>query len=115
MRLLISLLGLFSFVGALVLGWKFASANADKIQIDLVWTQVPSIAVWQLALLSFGAGMAAVLSVSAFLGTRGWLLRRRYRRTIRGLESELHQMRSLPLASRAEIDSDDATARVARG
>ena len=37
--------------------------------------------------------------MAGFLGLRGLELRRRYRKTIRRLEAELHQLRSLPLSN----------------
>ena len=96
-KVLLSLLGVALFVGALVLGWNFGAANATTIDIDLLWLTVAQVTVWQMALACIGLGAGAVGLVASFLGTRGWLLRRRYRTTIRRLESEVHQLRSLPL------------------
>ena len=103
-KLLLSLLGVALFVGALVVGWNFGAANATTIDIDLLWITIAQVSVWQLALAAFSLGAGAVGLVAGFLGTRGWLLRRRYRGTIRRLESEPHQMRSLPLAGAPEVE-----------
>jgi hypothetical protein len=91
-------LGVGLFVGALVVGWNFGAANATTIDIDLLWLTVGEVSVWKLALAAFGLGASSVGLIASFLGLRGWEFRRRYRKTIRGLESELHQMRSLPLS-----------------
>ena len=90
------------FVGALVVGWNFGAANATTIDIDLLWVTIGQVTIWQLVLASFLLGASAVGLVASFLGTRGWMLRHRYRRAIRKLESELHQLRSLPLAEARE-------------
>ena len=115
-------LGALLFVGALVVGWNLGAANATTIDIDLLWIEVAEVTVWQLGLAAFGTGAGIVLGIAAFLGMRGWLLRRRYRATIRRLESELHQMRSLPLAADAgsglvtpPASDPDAAPRVAQG
>ena len=101
-RLLLVGLGLALFVGTLVLGWNFAAANAATIQIDLLWTTLVEISVWRLVVVSFALGGTIVGATFGFLWLRGWELRRRYRKTIRKLESELHQMRSLPLSGAAD-------------
>jgi hypothetical protein len=112
-RLVLLGLGLALFVAALVVGWNFGAANATTLDIDLLWLKVAEITVWQLTLASFGLGAGSVLLLAGFLGTRGWLLRRRYRATIRRLESELHQLRSLPLSD-AGSATDEGRATTAR-
>lgn len=110
-RLLLVGLGLVLFVGTLVLGWNFAAANAETIEIDLLWITLVKISVWKLVVASFALGGTIVGTTFGFLWLRGWELRRRYRKTIRKLESELHQMRSLPLSVAADegfIESDPA-------
>jgi len=97
-RLLFWLLGMALFLGALIVGWRLAAANAAPLDLNLIWVTLDGIAVWQLVLISMAMGGSGVLLGASVLGARGWLLRRRYRGTIRRLESELHQMRSLPLA-----------------
>ncbi len=115
-RLVLWGLGLVLFVAALVVGWNFGAANATTLDIDLLWLKVAEITVWQLTLAAFGLGAGSVLLLACFLGARGWLLRRRYRATIRRLESELHQLRSLPLsdAGSGSVEAPAATARAAR-
>ena len=91
-------LGVGLFVGALVVGWNFGAANATTIDIDLLWLTIAEVSVWKLSLVAFGLGAGSIGLIASFLGLRGWELRRRYRKTIRRLESELHQLRSLPLS-----------------
>ena len=105
-KLLLILLGAGLFVGALVVGWDFSAANATTIDIDLLWMTIAEVTVWQLVLASFGLGAGLVAVAAGFLGTRGALLRHRYRSTIRKQESELHQLRSLPLSGSREASGD---------
>lgn len=114
-RFLLLLLALALFVGALVLGWNFGAANETTVEIDLLWIRLAEITVWQLALAAFLLGAGLVLIFASFMGARGWLLKRRYRKTIRRLESELHQMRSLPLAGADDEATGADPALVAGG
>ena len=82
-----------------IVGWMFYAANTAVVTIDLLGMAVIEVTVWKLALTCFALGAGVVLLLSGFLGLRGLELRRRYRKTIRKLESELHQLRSLPLTS----------------
>lgn len=109
-RVLVVVLAVVLFIGALVVGWNFMLANAIKIEIDLLWMTIAEVSVWQVALAAFGFGAGLVFLGASFLYARGALLRHRYRREIRRLESELHQLRSLPLASTPDTEPAPATA-----
>ncbi len=82
-----------------IVGWMFYAANTAIVTIDLLGMAVIEVTVWKLALSAFALGAVIMLLIATFLGLRGLELRRRYRKTIRRLESELHQLRSLPLSS----------------
>jgi uncharacterized membrane protein YciS (DUF1049 family) len=89
------------FVVLLVAGWRFASDNSQVVTIHYVLGQFDGVSVWLALLCAFAAGAVVVGS----LGMIGWLkLRleaRRYRKAVRGLEAEVHQLRNLPLAPEA--------------
>ena len=92
------LLALALFAGLFVVAWRFASANATEIQIDLLLLQLPAVPIW-VALLS--TVCLGALSAGVSLGyqvIKKNLLARRYRKTLKSLESEIHQLRNLPLA-----------------
>jgi uncharacterized integral membrane protein len=92
------LLALALFAGLFVVAWRFASANATEIQIDLLLLQLPAVPIWVALLTAVGLG---ALSAGVSLGyqvIKKNLLARRYRKTVRSLESEIHQLRNLPLA-----------------
>ena len=104
-RMFFWLLGGALFLGALVLGWRLAAANATPVDLDMIGFMIVGLAVWQLALGAIALGAGGVMIAASVLAARGWLLRRRYRGTIRRLESELHQLRSLPLAGKDEASA----------
>ncbi len=111
--LLISSLGLF--VGALWLGWSFRAANALSIDLDLIWLRIPDLELWWVLFLAICLGASLATIVVGFAWLRGRVLNRRYRNVIGRLESELHQMRSLPLASSENATFAEEPDRVALG
>ena len=97
-RTLIVALILGLVLGVNIVGWMFYSANSAVVTIDLLGFMVLEVSVWKLTLGSFTLGATLVGLVAGFIALRGFELRRRYRKTIRQLESEVHQLRSLPLS-----------------
>jgi hypothetical protein len=92
------LVALAVFAGLFVIAWRFASANNTEIQIDLLLLEISAAPIWVALVIAFGLG---ALSAGVSLGyqvIKKNLLARRYRKTVRGLESEIHQLRNLPLA-----------------
>ncbi len=91
------LIGLF--VGTLCMGWTFRANNSVPVDIELIWIQVPRIELWSVILIAMAAGAILSALFFGFAWLRQRLLSGRYRRAIKRLETELHEMRSLPLAS----------------
>jgi uncharacterized integral membrane protein len=92
------LMALAIFAGLFAAAWRFASTNASEIGVDLLLYQIPAVPIWVALLTAFGVG---VLLACLFLGyqvVKKNLVARRYRKAVRGLESEIHQLRNLPLA-----------------
>ncbi len=96
MRLLGRVLWALLFVGLLVFGWQFAHGNADPVRVHLPMVQLPPIALWQILLFTFLLGGSVVSMVLGVGLLRARLEGRRYRKAIRALESEVHQLRHLP-------------------
>jgi uncharacterized membrane protein YciS (DUF1049 family) len=92
------MLGVALFVGTLWTGWSFRARNAEPIDLDLIWIRISDIELWWVILVSIGIGAAVTGVLVGFGWMRIRLVNYRYRRAIRRLESELHEMRSLPLA-----------------
>jgi uncharacterized integral membrane protein len=96
MRWLRRLVAAAIFVAALVIGWRFAQRNAALVHVDyLVGTIDQPAWATLLAATLLGAGLASL--VFGFHAARLALTARRYRKLARGLESEVHQLRNLPL------------------
>jgi hypothetical protein len=93
------------FVGVLVFGWRFAADHASPVTITLPFLAEIQITLWLALLFAVALGALGMGFLALYQLTRLRLLGRRYRKMIRGLESEVHQLRSLPLA---EADSPAA-------
>jgi len=119
MRLLLRLLWMALFVGVLVLGWRFAGANGETVRIALPIGEIAPVPLWQALLVAFAAGAAAAALIGLYQVTKLHLVSRRYRKTVRGLEAEVHQLRTLPLSgeeplSAGEDERSEAMPRSAR-
>ena len=85
------------FLGALVGGWQFAGSNAAPVRVDYLIGELPAVPLWVALVTSFGVG-GAVIALALFARlTRSSLAQRRYRKTLAALESEVHQLRNLPV------------------
>ena len=90
------------FVALLVSGWRFASENSQTVTVHYLVGSLEGVTVWRALLASFALGAAASAAVGLLRGLRLRLESRRYRKAARDLESEVHQLRTLPLAARDE-------------
>lgn len=95
-------------LGLIWLGWSFRTGNTEVVDLDLVWFRMQNVPVWwALCLASFaGAAGAGLLFGLAWLRQR--LVNRRYRKTIERLESEVHQLRALPLEGHGPVPQPPA-------
>ena len=91
-------------------------ANAEFVRFGMIhrntYINAPTVlrATWQTLALSFFAGAGLVGLYTLYQMARGGLLRRRYRKELMGLETEVHQLRNLPLApeeNAPEVDDID--------
>jgi uncharacterized integral membrane protein len=94
------------FVLLLVVGWKFAHANADEVRLDLLFGAFEGVKVWWLAVASFAVGALVAVAACFVEMTRLGLLSRRYRKAITRLEAELHGLRALPLSPEASATAE---------
>ncbi|MEZ4330620.1 MAG: LapA family protein [Myxococcota bacterium] len=88
-------------LGLIWMGWSFRSGNAEPVDLDLVWFRMQNVPVWWALSLAVLAGTFAGGIVGGLAWLRQRLVNRRYRKTIERLESEVHQLRSLPLEAPA--------------
>jgi len=95
--------------GLVYLGYLLAKANAGEVTVDFLAGQAV-LTTWQALGLSFFSGAGLVALYTLYQMARGGLLRRRYRKQLAGLETEVHQLRNLPLSpeeTRPEADALD--------
>ncbi len=97
----------------LVGGWGLKSGNDEVVAVDFLFGEI-QLEVWEALLCAFAAGFALAGGGWLWSSLRSQMLERRYRKAVGGLESEIHQLRNLPLdtaGSQAAAQSDSATAR----
>ncbi len=98
MRLLVRLFWVALFVGVLVLGWTFRAENAGEVTVSYAFGQFPPVPQWVALLAVFAVGVAAAGLVGLYQVAKLRLITRRLRKTVRSLEAEVHQLRTLPLS-----------------
>lgn len=104
------LLALALFVGLFAVAWRFATSNESEIRIDLLLMRTPPVAIWVALVIAFAVGaLSAGVSLGYEVIKKG-LIARRYRRLAAGLESEIHQLRNLPLVGADSASPPDAHA-----
>ena len=112
MRMLRRLLLVVVFAVLFAAAWRFVSGNSSPIELDLVLLRLHQIPLWSALLGAFVLGaVCAGASLVYELAKRSFAARR-YRKELAGLESEIHQLRNLPLAA---PDSPGGPAPPARG
>ena len=85
-------------LGAAYLAYRLGEANAAEMRIDFLLGQV-TLQTWQALGLAFLAGAGLVYVYSLYQMARSALVRRRYRKELASLETEVHQLRNLPLTA----------------
>jgi uncharacterized integral membrane protein len=100
MRPALKLLVLAVFAVSLCLFYlasRFATDNSAAVTIEVPLLGDLEVRLWVALLVSFALGAILTGLAAAYQVARLGLLARRYRKIIRGLESEVHQLRNLPL------------------
>jgi uncharacterized integral membrane protein len=98
MRVARRVLAIAAFVACLVLGWLFAARHAQPVHVDYLVGTTGEVSLWVALLAASLLGGSVVGGLCLVqLGRLGMLVRR-YRKTVRRLEAELHELRNLPLA-----------------
>jgi uncharacterized integral membrane protein len=103
-------LALALFVGVLVAGWRFAAENSTPVRVHYLAGALEEVALWQVLLGSFACGAGLIGLVTLFYTARNGLIVRRYRKALGGLEAEVHQLRTLPLAPESSGPGDPMAA-----
>jgi hypothetical protein len=87
-------------LGALLVGgWVFAAGNGEPVYVNYIFGRTAEkIALWKALVTAFVLGAGLIGAFAVYFGMRHGLVVRRYRKLLGGLESEIHQLRNLPLA-----------------
>jgi uncharacterized integral membrane protein len=104
------LIALALFGGLFVVAWRFASTNDTEIPIDLLLFRMPAVPIWVALLTAFGAGALLAGASLVYAVIKKNLVARRYRKAVKSLESEIHQLRNLPLAGTGSALASQANA-----
>ncbi len=102
MRLARRLLAIVVFMGLLIAGWRFADRNSGTVEVSHLTGTFPEFALWAVLLVAFGFGVVLTVLVAVVRGARIRLVSRRYRKLVECLQSEVHQLRSLPLSEQQQ-------------
>ena len=99
MRMLRRLLVVGVFAGLFAATWRFVSSNSSPTDLDLVLLQLHQIPLWSALLGAFALGATCAGASLLYELAKKSFAARRYRKQLAGLESEIHQLRNLPLAA----------------
>jgi len=99
MRAVRRILLLVVFAGLFWVAWRFTHDNDAVVPVDLLGVRTLLLPTWVALLAAFAAGALGVFLVLLVPLARTRLVARRFRKELSGLESEIHQLRNLPLAA----------------
>lgn len=109
MRLARRLLVVAVFGALFFLAWRFAADNSGVVTIKTPVWEGGEVSLWIGLLAAFALGAIVTGLVAAYQVARLGLLGRQYRKIIRRLESEVHQLRNLPLTEDDSASEDSVS------
>ncbi len=102
------------FIGVAGLAVIFTDSNAARVSIGLDWPvegfRTPELPLWIVVLASYALGLGTASAALVWKIMKQGLVGRSYRKTMVGLESEIHQLRNLPLEGADAVGADPALA-----
>ena len=99
MLILRRLVAIAIFVGALVLGWRFAAVNSGAVHVNYLLGETPELRIWVVLLCAFAFGALTSAAFLLYELAKLSLVARRQRRVMARFEAEIHELRNLPLRS----------------
>src|SRR5688572_11306478 len=99
MKMLRRVLVVAVFGALFVAAWRFVDGNGAPTNLDLVFFDLHSVPLWSALLGAFLLGAASAGASLVYGLAKRSFAARRYRKELAGLESEIHQLRNLPLAA----------------
>lgn len=98
------------FLAVLIAGWMFAHGNDAPVRVDYVLGHTPEVALWKVLVVAAAVGAFGAGWVMGWRLLRARLEARRYRKAMLELESEVHQLRNLPVVGGGPADSATVSA-----
>ena len=115
MRMLRRVLVVSVFAGLFAAAWRFVGANSAPTDLDLVLFQLHQVPLWSSLVGAFARGASGAGASLVYELAKKSFAARRYRKELAGLESEIHQLRNLPLAAPDSPGGPAPPARSAAG
>jgi len=78
-------------------GARFSNENGEPVSIYYWIGTLHGIPLWIALVASFASGLGVAIAAFAGRLARASLAQRRYRKTVAALESEVHELRNLPV------------------
>lgn len=100
------------FAGVALIAYIFPTSNTEPIALGFDWFgesfRLPEVPVWAVVSVAYVLGIGTATAALTWKIMKQTLAGRRYRKTVAGLESEIHQLRNLPLEGADAIGTDPA-------
>ncbi len=103
MNTLRRVLAVVAFVAIFAFAWRFASENGTRVDLYLGFATIPAAPLGMVVAVSFGAGAALAGLLMLYSYIRAQLMVRRYRKAAQRLETEIHELRNIPLAEERDL------------
>jgi len=102
------------FLGVIALALVVPTSNAALVSLgidafDQSW-RLPDLPLWIVVGVAYFLGIGTASAALTWKIMKQALAGRRYRKTVAGLESEIHQLRNLPLEGADAVGTDPALA-----
>ena len=98
MRWIRRLFFLLLLLGAIFGSNRFIAQNADPVRVDYLAGAFDAVPLWLVIVAAIAGGAALVAALALYQLSKQGLVTRRYRKTVKKLEAEVHELRSLPLS-----------------
>ncbi len=100
------------FIGVACLAYVFPTSNDQAVSLGLDWPvegfRTPAVPLWVIVSVAYVIGIGTASAALVWKIMKQGLAGRRYRKTLEGLESEIHQLRNLPLEGADAVGADPA-------
>lgn len=108
MALLRKLILVLVFAALMGFAISFTQGNESSVSVELFGVPSPQLPLWAVLGVTYTLGVISAGALLTWSLMRRSLEVRRHRKTVAGLESEVHQLRNLPLEGADAVGVDPA-------